>query len=232
MGFNITIPAIGRRRVAGARLRTIFTRPPTRSNEGSMIRGRFDSRARCALLATALFLPLATPPRAAAQSMASEHGATVQTVDGTTITVEYYRPKARGRELFGKLVPWGVPWTPGANWATTIEVNRDVRIAGKPLPKGKYTIWAVPQAAEWTIIFDRRPHVFHVAGPSPEQEQMRVTVKPVSAAHTEMLTWWFPDVQRDATTLQLQWGETAVPLPITVTPPQAPPAADAGAPPR
>ena len=156
------------------------------------------------------------PAAALAQPMASEHAVTAQTLDGTTITVEYYRPSARGRALFGALVPWDRPWTPGANWATTIDVDRDVRIDGRPLPKGRYTIWAIPRADEWTLLFDRRPRVFHTQGPNAAEEQLRVTARPTTGPHAELLTWSFPAAARDTATLQLQWGTTVVPLRIVV----------------
>src|SRR4051812_47371942 len=102
-------------------------------------------RIRSAVAASILSL---TPALACAQIRASEHGTVTQRVSGTTISVEYDRPVARGRTLFGEggVVHWGDKWTPGANWATTIDVDTDVRIDGQPLPKGKYSIWLVPAA--------------------------------------------------------------------------------------
>ncbi len=87
------------------------------------------------LLCATLALAASTVEGGACQAqrpMLSEHAVTAQTVAGTTITVEYYRPLARGRDsLFGKVVKWGDHWTPGANWATTIEVDHDVRRSGR-----------------------------------------------------------------------------------------------------
>jgi hypothetical protein len=89
------------------------------------------------LLGTSLALAvsnLAAGSCKAQKPMLSEHAVVAQTVAGTTITVEYYRPQARGRDsLLGKVVKWGGRWTPGANWATTIEVDRDVRLNGEGL---------------------------------------------------------------------------------------------------
>jgi hypothetical protein len=164
-------------------------------------------------LAAALALAVLLAARADAQVYASEHGVVAQTVNGTTITVDYYRPKARGRELFGKVVPWGRIWTPGANWATTLEVDRDVTLEGQPLPKGKYSVWAIPQAAEWTLVLHRTARLFHTRPPGAEGEQLRVTVRPAqAAAPVEMLTFSFPEVSRDAAELHLQWGTVDVPL--------------------
>ena len=153
---------------------------------------------------------------ASAQVYASERNVVAQTVSGTTITVDYYRPRARGRELFGKLVPWRRLWTPGANWATTLEVDRDVMLEGRPLPKGKYSVWVIPDTAAWTFVFNRTARLFHTRMPADSAEQLRLTVAPVVGAHVEMLTFAFPAVSRDSAELHFQWGTTHVPLRVAV----------------
>lgn len=156
-----------------------------------------------------------------AQGMLSEHAVAAQTVAGTTITVEYYRPQARGRDpLFGKVVKWGEHWTPGANWATTVEVNHNVRLNGAPLPKGKYSLWTVVQPDQWTVELRRQWHKFHVPAPTDSSDvQLRLTVRPDSGPHTEVLTYDFPAVGPAATTLRLRWGTVVVPLEIAVQAP-------------
>ena len=63
---------------------------------------------------------------------------------------------ARGRALFGALVPWDSVWHPGADSATRITFSRDVLIEGKPLRAGEYTLWLIPHATgPWTVIFSR-----------------------------------------------------------------------------
>ena len=98
------------------------------------------------LLLTSL---VALPGHGHAQVRASELAIVSQTIDGTVITVEYSRPRVRGRSpVFGKLVTWGEVWTPGANWATTLDVSKDVTIDGHPLPRGKYSVWMEVQPKE------------------------------------------------------------------------------------
>ncbi|HYC32166.1 MAG TPA: DUF2911 domain-containing protein, partial [Gemmatimonadales bacterium] len=116
---------------------------------------------RLALLA----LAVATAP-CAAQGKRSERASVSQTVVGTTITVEYSRPVARGRDsLFPGVVHWNERWTPGADWATTLEVDRDVKVQGTLLPKGKYGVWTVVRPDTWTVTFHRDWHVFHTVRP-------------------------------------------------------------------
>src|SRR5689334_1065739 len=69
----------------------------------------------------------------------SQHGSVSQQVGNTTITIDYNRPVARGRTLFGSLVPYGRVWCPGADYCTTIEISSDVKINGQKLSAGKYS---------------------------------------------------------------------------------------------
>jgi len=156
---------------------------------------------------------------AAAQKL-SEPAAIAQTVSGTRITVEYSRPVERGRRnVFGDLVKWGQLWTPGADWATTLDVDHDVRLEGKPLPKGKYSVWAVPNPDSWTLSFHRKARRFHLDRPDSTDEQLRVTVRPDTGAHTEVMTWDFPEIATGTTTLRFRWASVVVPLHIGVSPP-------------
>jgi hypothetical protein len=171
------------------------------------------------MLVLALAAAAAAEP-CGAQAMLSEHAAVAQTVAGTTITVEYYRPQARGRDsLFGKVVTWGSYWTPGANWATTLEASRDVRMNGATLPKGKYSVWAVVGPERWTMEFRRQWHKFHVPPPTdPGDVALRLDVRPETGPTTDVLTFDFPAVDSAGTTLRFRWGTVVVPLEIGVGP--------------
>ncbi len=83
-------------------------------------------------------------PAAQAQVRTSERATVSQTIDGTVIEIDYARPRLRGRTSFGGVVHWGEMWTPGANWATTLRVSRDVRLDGHLVPAGEYSVWFVP----------------------------------------------------------------------------------------
>lgn len=165
-------------------------------------------------------LMMAVTPEGTAQVRASELGVSAQTVDGTTITVEYSRPRARGRSpLFGGVVHWGEHWTPGANWATTFETNRDVTIDGQAVPAGKYSMWMVVQPDEWTVYLDPNARLFHTDPPDSSDRQVRIKVKPQTSENfMETMTMWFPDVSATSMKLVTQWGDTYVPLTIAVEP--------------
>lgn len=76
-----------------------------------------------------------------------------QTVGLTDVEVVYSRPSARGRAVFGNLVPFGKIWRTGANENTTISFSDDVVIDGKTLKKGKYSLYTVPKIESWEVIF-------------------------------------------------------------------------------
>jgi hypothetical protein len=161
---------------------------------------------------------LCVPSLASAQALASPFSTISQKIDSTTITLEYYRPSVRGREVFGRLVRWGQVWTPGANWATTLEVDRDVKIEGQPLPRGKYSIWMIPAARPqpWTIVFNRSARRFHVVRPDSTEDQLRVQIAADSSPHMEALTFSFPGVSRTGTTLAFEWANTRVPIRVDI----------------
>ena len=174
-----------------------------------------------------LFIALGTLPCTAfAQGMASERGTVSQIVDGTTITIDYSRPVARGRTPFPDVVRWGRMWTPGANWATTFEVDKPVHLNGLDVPKGKYSVWMIPGADEWTVTLSRDARRFHTQPPSSSDEQVRFTVKPTTAPHMEALAFYFPVVTRDGATLDMHWGTMVVPMRVTVEPSRAPTVAE------
>jgi hypothetical protein len=168
-------------------------------------------------IAVACAFTLLSPTLADAQIRASEHGLSAQTVDGTTITIEYYRPRMRARDsLFGGVVRWGEVWTPGANWATTFDVDHDVTVDGVAVRKGKYSVWIEVKPEQWTLFLNPKSRVFHLPEPKPGDDWIRIPIKHEARAPMEVLTWWFPEVRPDGTTLAFQWGREYVPLRITV----------------
>ena len=171
-------------------------------------------------IASALLIALALATSAQSQIRASERGAVSQTVDGTVITVDYSRLQVRGRKnLFGRVVHPGEVWTPGANWATTFEVSRDVRLNGHEVPAGKYSVWMVTGPAKWTVHLHRNAHLFHTQPPKPDSMFLSFPVTPGKGEHVEVLTFDFPRVAaQDGATLRMRWGRVVVPLEILIRP--------------
>jgi hypothetical protein len=138
-----------------------------------------------------------------------------QIVGDTRIEAMYVRPVARGRELFGALVPYGKLWTPSADTAMRISFSTDVQVAGRALKAGAYSVWAIPDSSQWTIVFNNVPSTFHLRH-SDDADVLKVTARVDSLPHVETLTLSFPVVDGKKATLQIHWGTRAVTLPIEV----------------
>jgi len=164
---------------------------------------------------------LLMPSTASSQVRASELATVAQTIDGTRIMVEYSRPRARGRDtLFGtRAVHWGEVWTPGANWATTIDVSKPVTINNQRVPKGKYSVWfVVRKQGDWSLVLDSTVRRFHMDPPDTNKTLIRIPVKPRTTSFTEVLTWSFPEVRMNGATLAFAWERVEIPIDIGVEP--------------
>ena len=145
----------------------------------------------------------------------SQRGAVSQMVAFTEISVSYGRPVARGRDLFGALVPWDSVWHPGADSATRVTFSHDVLLEGKPLRAGEYSLWLIPrERAPWTVILSRAAHVFHRPYPGSRFDVLRIDVTPEQVSNIESFAIYFPMVLRDEAVMRLHWGTTAVPIRI------------------
>jgi hypothetical protein len=162
-----------------------------------------------------LLLVIALPLPLHAQIKRSEKATVSQVINGTTISLEFYRPVARGRDsLFGSVVHWNETWTPGANWATTLETDKEIRLNGHVIPKGKYSIWMITaRDSAWTFFLSKNARLFHTRRPrNTNDDLVRFRVTPGSAPHMEALMWYFPTIQRDSALLRMHWGTTVVDL--------------------
>jgi len=82
--------------------------------------------------------------------------ATCNFADGKSIKVNYSSPRAKGRKIFGGLVPFGEVWRSGANEATSFVTDTALTIGGKEVPAGSYTIFTIPNADKWTLIVNKK----------------------------------------------------------------------------
>jgi hypothetical protein len=139
--------------------------------------------------------------------------------DKLDIHVFYNRPFKKGREIFGQLVPYGEVWRTGANEATTFETNQDLTIEGRKLRKGKYSIWTIPNAETWTVIFNSEYGQWGIgpdgnANRDPHRDVLSVEVHAVqSEREFEQFTISFEKVGEDLE-MVLIWDKTLVAVPI------------------
>lgn len=169
----------------------------------------------CSLVAVVLGVSVLLNAQEPPKLRLSQHGIISQQIAGTRVTLEYNRPVARGRELFGALVPWGQIWHPGADDASAITFSTDVKVNGKDLAAGAYTLWTIPQSESWTIIFSKAYPAFHAFYPRG-RDALRVETTPRTGSHMETMAFYFPVVEGRHAELVLHWGTMVVPLQLDV----------------
>jgi len=130
------------------------------------------------------------------------------TVGSTDVTIDYSRPSLKGREAFGDkapLAPAGEVWRTGANEATTFTVSKAVKINGQALPAGTYSLFTIPAATEWTIVFNKTAQQWGAFKYDAKEDALRVKVKPKALTQpVEQFT-----ITADKTgKVALQWAKT------------------------
>lgn len=155
------------------------------------------------------------PASVVGQPRGSERATVKQIVNGTTITIDFGRPVARGRDLFGGVVHWGEVWTPGANWATTLEVDRPIKLNGHDVRPGKYSIWLRPrEESAWRFFLHRDWRLYHDSPVPDDGFILQFDVTPEQGARMEALNWYVHSIGPRTATLRMHWGSTFVPLDI------------------
>jgi hypothetical protein len=146
----------------------------------------------------------------------SQHAMVTQRIGITDITVNYHRPLANGRQVWGKLVPYGQAWRAGANENTTVTFTDPVTIEGQPLDKGTYGLHMIPGENQWTVIFSKMSIAWGSFTYKQDEDALRVNVKPQTAEFHDALTYDFDDVKPDSTVVTLRWDKVAVPFKVEV----------------
>jgi hypothetical protein len=146
----------------------------------------------------------------------SQRAVVTQRIGITDITVNYHRPLVNGRQVWGKLVPYGDVWRAGANENTTITFTDPVTIEGQPLDKGTYGLHMIPTENQWTVIFSKMSTAWGSFSYKQDEDALRVTVKPQAAEFHDALTYDFDDVKPDSTVVTLRWEKVAVPFKVAV----------------
>ena len=136
-----------------------------------------------------------------------------QTVGLTDASITYSRPSAKGRTVFGDLVPYGEMWRTGANASTKIKFSDDVKIEGQDVPAGEYALYTIPGKDVWTIIIHKNTSYWGTGDDKYKiaEDQARFTVKPMTyPVKIETLTFGFTDLKNDEAYIELLWENTQV----------------------
>ena len=173
-------------------------------------------RLACVTAPMLLFLP-----GAASAQATSEQATFTQIVSGTEIEIAWSRPSLRGREvIFGRQIPWGEVWTPGANMATTIRFSKDVVLSGTPVPAGHYSVWLrVLESEPWRLALHADTLLPHSAHPPIEEAVLHVDVERGRTDDIqESLEWDLDRIRIDGAELVMHWGRDRVMIPLEVDP--------------
>lgn len=131
---------------------------------------------------------------------------TAAKVGNASISIKYNSPSVKGREIWGKLVPYGEVWRTGANEATVFETDQDITINGNALPKGKYALFTIPEKDEWTIIFSKNSNQWGTYSYKAAEDALLVKATATSADHQELLKI---DAKNDGT-ISIHWEKVKV----------------------
>jgi hypothetical protein len=179
---------------------------------------RIGIQHRFTAVASALLLLCATTFLQAQGEKAKPSPAATATTtfDGVTVTINYCQPAKKGREIFGKLVPYGEVWRTGANEATTITLTGDVNFGGKALKAGTYSLFTIPTKDKWTFIINgeaKQSGAFEY-NKNKGKDVLRVDATPTTTKESlERFTISFDKADK-GTMLTLAWDMTKVSLPI------------------
>ncbi|MFV8370090.1 DUF2911 domain-containing protein [Flavobacterium sp. LB2R40] len=142
----------------------------------------------------------------------------MQTVGLTDVEINYSRPSARGRAVFGNLIPFGKVWRTGANENTTVSFSDDVVIDGKTLKKGKYSLYTIPKIESWEIIFYKTTDNW--GNPEEWKEEnvaLRATVKPETLNRSvETFTIGISNLDNNFAFLEMYWENSYAALKFEV----------------
>lgn len=144
----------------------------------------------------------------------SPKGSIEQKVGVTTISIAYERPIARGRTIFGKLVPYGTLWRTGAGNGTKIKFDNAVAIDDTVIPAGQYSLFTIPDKQEWTIILNSDATIYGLEGYDKTKDVIRFKTKSnISNRYYESFTIDI-DLVAANSELNISWENTSVTLEI------------------
>lgn len=170
---------------------------------------------------------------------ASQKASVAQTIGVTDLTINYYRPSARGRKIWGEwpvkvegeatldnqnerpegapIVPYGHIWRTGANAATQFIVTDPVTINGMPLAAGSYSLQTIPGKEEWTLIFNKDDGQWGSFSYDAAKDALRVKTKPIwNAEHEEALSFNVDLTAANSAIVTIGWEKARVPFTVAV----------------
>jgi hypothetical protein len=142
-----------------------------------------------------------------------------QEVGLTKVEIEYSRPSAKGRKVFGELVPYGEMWRTGANASTKVTFGDEVKIGGTTVPKGTYALYATPNVKEWSIIFYKNTNFWGTPGKDFNESDVaaRINVPAVALSeNVESFTINVDNLRNSSFDIVIEWEKTRVTVPVSM----------------
>jgi hypothetical protein len=162
----------------------------------------------CAMALAQSIKPPLSPPAQASVSLA-----------GHTITIDYSAPSMRGRKIFGGLVPYDKVWRTGANAATTLKTDVNLRIGDLGVPAGTYTLYTIPEEHGWTLIMNRQTGQWGTQyDQSKDLGRVKMSEGVVPSNPVETFQIRFENTKGNTSELHLRWETTNVYVSVTAVP--------------
>ena len=146
--------------------------------------------------------------------MPSPPAETSQTVDGKTVSIHYNAPSMRGRKIFGGLVPYDKVWRTGANPATSLKTDINLKIGSATVPAGSYTLYTLPSASGWKLIINKQTGQW---GTKYDQSQdlARVDMKTDTlSSPQEVMSITLEPFHGKTSSLHVRWETTDASVPV------------------
>ena len=142
-----------------------------------------------------------------------------QMVGLTKVMVDYSRPSAKGRTIFGGLVPYNELWRTGANGSTDVEFSDAVTFGGVEVPAGKYALYTYPNVGSWKVMLYSDTEIW--GGPGDDFDPSKVVAEVEAKTeqltnHVESFTIGFDELRNSSAHLTIAWENTMVSVPVTV----------------
>jgi len=185
---------------------------------------KIPTSIKCAIIILATFASAHVWAQVTTPRPLSPAAKVSQTIGISTVTVKYSRPAVKGREVWGKLVPYGwnvqgavnaAPWRAGANENTTIEFSHPAKIGGQTVPAGIYGLFFVINADDsGEVILSKDYRSWGSFTYNAAQDQLRSKITARSIPNTELLTYDFINLTKNSGELVLNWEKKQLPVAI------------------
>lgn len=137
------------------------------------------------------------------------------TIGDLHVNLSYHSPGARGRMIWGGLVPFDEVWVAGAHMATNIEFSHDVVLKGNPLHAGKYALFMVPSQEKWQVIINSNWEQHLTDEYDSDLDLFRIEVSPIQSEESkERLEYSIYSNQNQDAVLVFEWEKIRIELPF------------------